>query len=197
MATETILTTELSAVNTMLAAIGEAPVNTITDSPSADVALAKNRLSVVSRLIQSGNWHFNSESEFPLTRDITTNKIALPANTIRVDSAPSEYAVDWIQRDGFLYDRENHTFVFTKNVKVDIAFLLPFDSLPEQARYYIAVKAARQFQASVVGSAILEQFTKQDEMEARMTFMDMEADTADHNMLNDSWAVARVLHRRT
>ena len=52
-------TTELEAVNSMLATIGEAPVNSITGTLPLDASLAKNTLNEINREVQSAGWHFN------------------------------------------------------------------------------------------------------------------------------------------
>jgi hypothetical protein len=57
----------------------------------------------------------NTERNVVLTPDLTTGKIPLPANTLRVDAEDSDGA-DVVQRGSYLYDRENHTFVFTRSV---------------------------------------------------------------------------------
>jgi len=53
--------TELEAVNSMLAAIGEAPVSTLTGATQADVQMAINILRDVTREVQSWGWRFNTE----------------------------------------------------------------------------------------------------------------------------------------
>ena len=53
-------TSELEAVNTILSAIGEAPVNSLTGSLPIDATQAQNLLKEISREIQAAGWHFNS-----------------------------------------------------------------------------------------------------------------------------------------
>ena len=61
MTTQITPTTELQAVNTMLSAIGEAPVNSISGTNNVDVSVAKNILDETSLSIQSEGWNFNTE----------------------------------------------------------------------------------------------------------------------------------------
>ena len=49
----TTVTTKLEAINVMLTAIGESPVNTITSSTTTDVSIAIQILDNVSREVQS------------------------------------------------------------------------------------------------------------------------------------------------
>ena len=46
-------TTKLEAINSMMTAIGESPVNTITQATTTDVSIALSTLENVSREIQS------------------------------------------------------------------------------------------------------------------------------------------------
>ena len=54
-------TTKLEAINSMLTAIGESPVNTITQATTTDVSIALSTLENVSREIQSQGWFFNTD----------------------------------------------------------------------------------------------------------------------------------------
>ena len=176
-------TTELMAVNTMLATIGEAPVNSITDSPSADVAVALSTLREVSREVQSEGWHFNTEHEYPLVPDVNGN-IIVPSSIIYVDvDYPRQSTLDVVLRGTQLYNRTDHTYTFTETVLATVRHLLDFDLLPEAARRYIALRASRMFQDRVVGSGTLHDFNTRDEGIARAHLVQMEADQADNSPL--------------
>jgi hypothetical protein len=94
-----------------------------------------------------------------------------------------------------LYDRVNHTFVFTKSIKAELVLMLEFDELPQAARHYITIRAARVFQQRVVGSDTLGSFTERDEVRARTALKRFEAKTADYNILTSNYSVMRVLDR--
>ncbi len=187
-------TTELEAVNTMLATIGEAPINSLTVSGLADAATAKSILNEVSRAVQNKRLSFNSEEEYPLVPD-KNGYIVIPDNALFVDTSASCADVDAVWRGGKLYDRYNHTFVFTKTLKVDITFFLAFEDMPEYARHYIAIRAARIFQARVLGAESIQKFTEEDEVQALTDFQSAEADAADFNILSGSYGPASVLNR--
>lgn len=59
-------TTELEAVNQMLATIMEAPINTLLGAESLDAQRAITTLAEVSRDLQQTGWNFNTEVAFPL-----------------------------------------------------------------------------------------------------------------------------------
>lgn len=189
------LTTELSAVNTMLSIIGEAPVNSVENTGVVDAVIAKQILDEVNREVQSAGWSWNTDHtvtlqpSFPLPGDIY-----LPANTMQVD--PVDTTLDYIQRGNRLYDRRNQTFKFDGPVIVDIMRLLPFDEIPQPARYYITVRAGRIFQDRVVGSETLGGFNREDEVRALARLKSHETETADYSFKTDCGVVRDVIGRR-
>ncbi len=186
------LLTELEAVNIMLSVIGEAPVNTLEGVSTVDVIQAKAILTEVSREVQSVGWHFNSEREYPLVPDVN-KEILLAANMVRVD-VDTTIAVDVVQRGTKLYDKQNHTFQFSEALKAEVIFLLPFDEIPQAARQFIMIRAARIFQDRMVGSDILHKFTDEDEKKALADLKEAEGDTGDFTIF-DNYDVARTLLR--
>jgi len=85
-------TTELEAVNTILSAIGEAPINSLSGTLPIDATQAKNLLTEISREVQAAGWHYNSFYDYTLSRD-TDNKIPLADNIMRVDLDINKYNV--------------------------------------------------------------------------------------------------------
>lgn len=183
------LMTELEAVNMCLAAIGESPVNNIQNTGLADVAQARAKLTEFSRTIQGTGWAFNTEKEFPLARS-QDGTIALPANTLTVsiDRRISDKQV--AQRGLRLYDKQNHTYTFSEDVKATIVFYLDWEELPQTARQYIAICAARSFQGVNLSSDTLDGLSADDEVRALVALKDAEGDNGDYNMFTDSYSVA-------
>lgn len=190
------LTTKLEAVNTMIAVIGEAPVNTLGGTAvPITVVQAENVLDETSRAVQSEGWHFNTEHEYPFTPDATNSKITLPSNVLTIDLDPQIYTdVDPVQRGNILYDRKKHTDVWTKEVKASVTFQLDFTEIPEQFRNYITIKAARIFSNRFLGSREIEGFALRDEVEAKARAIDSDSENADRTIF-DNYSVMRVLDR--
>jgi len=189
------LTTKLEAVNTMIGVIGESPVNTISGSSlPVSVVTALNVLDEVSREVQSDGWHYNTEYEYPLVRN-ASNKFSLPANVLKIDTPVDKYLdIDIVQRGTTLYDRKNHTDVFSEDLDVTITFELNFEELPQQFRSYITIRAARKFANRFLGSQEIESFTLRDEINAKATAVDSDSDNADRTIF-DNYDVQRVLDR--
>lgn len=188
-------TTELEAVNTMLSAISEAPVNSL-GSGLPDAEVAEGILREVNRSVQSNGWNFNTELSWELTPDVN-GELILPKNCLGVDEVQliKRFDSDYVLRGHRLYDRIGHTFKIEKPITVDMVVLLPFDQLPEQARVYITLRAARVFQDRVLGSNDVHSFTAQDEETARVRLNSMKFKTGDYNMKNNS-TVFGLLNRR-
>jgi hypothetical protein len=190
------LTTELEAINVLLQVADEAPVQALTVTGLLPLTLARSVLDETSRVIQSLGWKFNTEYDYPLTRKVDTT-ISLPGNLLKVD-VNDEYlgSCDPVQRGVRLYDAKNHTYTYTLDLKATVTFLLPWDELPQPARHYIMVKAARAFQARQVGSESKDRFTADDETAALIALNSHESDVGDHNMLRDSWSCQSIVYGR-
>ena len=190
------LTSELDAVNIMLGTIGESPISSLDASTGvADAVIARQILSEVAIQVQEEGWHFNVDVDFILTPSSDTGEIYLPANCLEVDTSGPDVRMDVAMRGRKLYDRVNHTFVFSKSITTNLVLMLEFEELPQAARHYITVRAARVFQQRVVGSDTLGTFTERDEVRARTALKRFEAKTADYNILTSNYSVMRVLDR--
>lgn len=187
-------TTRLDAVNSMLFTIGESPVNTL-DGGNVIAVTAEQALDRVSREIQSEGWAFNTEKGFPLTRQSDPEVFYVPDTALSCD--PSDKDAKIVVRGNRLYDLENHTYTFpdTAQIDCDIIWNLPFDDLPETAKRYITVRAARIFQAGAVGSDTLNAFSDRDEFEAKARFRKANSRVRDKNLLKANLSIARILAR--
>lgn len=182
---------ELAAVNDMLAAIGEAPVNTLEGDSNADVANARRILNKVNTEVQSRGWTFNIEEGVQLTPDSFSKLINYMPDYLDVKS-PSG-ATTYVNRGGFLYDRVNRTDQFDAPVDVRLIVLKSFDEMPVQFRTYIIAKASRRFNIRFFGAAEVEATLQEEESEAWRAVQEFELDYGAHNMLEgDSWTGGRI-----
>ena len=185
-------TTELEAVNECLENIGQAPVSTISGDLGVDTQMALNFVRKVTRELQSQGWFWNTEKDYKITPNVSGD-ILLPVNTLAVDSTGLDADRDVVQRGQRLYDRDNHTYRFTKPILLELTVGLPFDELPETARRYISLRAARLFQDRVEGSS--DGSDAQDEMMALAHLKADQIRTEDSNMLTGSWSMVKTLSR--
>tara|TARA_B100001094_G_scaffold23284_1_gene19708 strand:+ start:4513 stop:5112 length:600 start_codon:yes stop_codon:yes gene_type:complete len=187
------LTTQLEAVNTMLGYIGEAPVNSISNTQELPVsaALAVTVLAETSREVQSEGWHFNTEKKITLTESDVDGKITLDEDVLQVDHEGTD-DLDLVQRGRSLYNRKDNTEVFTSSVEVTVVRLLDFDKLPEQARRYITLKATRSLQSRLVGSKELEALIIRDEFAAKANLERSDGANADRTIFDNYDTAIRV-----
>lgn len=188
-------TTELEAINDILAAIGEAPVNTLSGTLTTEVQIMVNHLHNTSRKVQLEGWWFNEEDDFELSRDVETNEVTVPGNTLNIDLTTEVYNVDIIQRGTKLYDKVAHSFELGFNPKCTIIFFLSWDELPEAARNYIKILTARIYQDRFVGSGELHGFAQNDEAVARATLDALNIDNMDASIF-DTYDIASIVNRR-
>jgi hypothetical protein len=182
----------------MLSVIGEAPVNSITGTTTVDVSVAKNILDETSLSIQSQGWNFNTNYNYKSLSLDTNNKIPLPTNCVKIDANKSNRHLNFTIRNGFLYDMEKDTDVFTSVPNsVDIVLVQQFEHLPEYARRYITMKAARRFASRFIGDTTITQLIGQDENEALVSFQQSEAQESDTNILNGDSNTFSIINRTT
>ena len=195
MTTPTQAQTKLDAVNLMLASIGQSPVNTLAGTLPKDVNKAVVALDNALREVLTQGWSFNSDKEYEMTPD-GTFRIAVPAASLQIDPT---YGEDYVPRYDssapagmFLYNREKNSFnEFTNTLKVEIVWAFEFEQVPQHCRQYVATKAARKFQTGILASAVLHQFTRDDESEAYTTFRRVEKRQKRFNINKYSVAVHR------
>lgn len=165
--------TELQAVNEILASVGQAPVTTL-DQTNPDVAIAYDTLTQVSREVQAEGWTFNKEYEYPFTPD-TNNEIVIPNNVLQLDLTPDYKDQDTVRRNGKLYDRTNHTFIWTDDeVLCDVVWYFDWVDLPIPIKDYIVARAATITSSRIVGDSTQYQMLQQREAYCRAMALEYE-----------------------
>jgi len=190
-------TSKLDAVNTMLSAIGEAPVSSLS-SGLVEAEIAESILNTIDREVQSMGWHFNTELNKSFAKTVA-GEIILPADILRADATLKANAPNLVQRGLKMYDRVNHTFIVGTNAALDVVVQLVFDDLPEVAKRYIVLRATRIFQDRVVGSNTLHDFQEKDEQQALVQLKDFDKAADDHNIFDnyDTFSIIDRQGRRT
>lgn len=179
-------TTELDAVNQMLRAIGETPVSSLAESEGLDVPVATATLEEINIAVQLEGWDFNTEHDYPFTRN-AEGEITVPRNALNIDFDYRRTGdTQPVQRGLRLYDRKNHTYKFETNPRGTVILALPFEELPQAARYYITYRACRKLQDTEVGSSELHRYNATDESRARASFLQLHTDDQDLNMIRDT-----------
>ena len=203
MASTTIdLDTELSAVNAILGAIGQAPVTNlgnVVDATGAqipgvsaydnpEIAFIYNLLRDATVDVQSEGWHFNRERHVPFAKDAVTNKIVIPADVVRID-LPDNWSrrhYNFVRRNGRLYDKIEHTDEFpdiTDNIELDVVRIYNFEDVPQVFKTHITYRASRQAATQLVANPQLVQLLAQSEALSRAAVMEYECNQGNHSMM--------------
>lgn len=195
---------KLEAVNLMLDTIGESPVSSL-QSGLADAETAERIFNQVDKDVQAVGWHSNRDRNKKLLRD-ETNKIPLPSTVLTVDTVGEHKHVNVTARGDYLYDIKNQTDTWTSATDndhtylyVDIVQQYDYETLPYSLQRYIAARAAREFQESVLSSSTLDAFTVRKESELYAALIQDEAEKEDCNVLTDnnySYKISRRHHNR-
>ena len=178
-----ILTSDkaLEAINDMLAAVGEAPVNTLEDSQNVDVENAIRVLNKVNRQVQSKGWSFNHIEDAYLNVDITTKKIKWQDDLLYIVGTDG---TKYVQRGEYVYDFDNQTDIFNSDIEVELIRLVDFDYMPSVARDYIVAKAARIFQSQTLDDDSIGQNLLTQEQEAWAALQEYEMELGDYSMFS-------------
>jgi hypothetical protein len=180
--------TELSAVNQILGAVGQAPIQTL-DQTNPDVDIAYTTLIDVSRSVQAEGWNFNTENEYPLTPD-TSGFIYVTSSMLGIDLSdlPENRGYQVTQRDGKLYNKTDHTFVWptTKSYKCDIVWLIDFASCPQVFQDYIVAKASVLASIKMIGDKDQYLLLQDREKSTRACLLEADCNQANYSMLGYS-----------
>jgi hypothetical protein len=185
MATTTIDTeTELSAVNSILGAIGQSPVTTINKT-NPEVGFIYNLLRDSNVEVQNEGWHFNTERHVTYTPD-SNGKIAIGADIIKMDVTNGwvKRQYDVVKRSGNLYDKYDHTDDWSDHTEIllDITKLIPLEEVPSVFQRYIISRASRQAATQLVANPQLVQLLQSNEAMARANCMEYECNQGNHSM---------------
>jgi len=138
----------LTVVNRMLATLGEAPLNALTE-PHTFRGACTSRLDTRSSVVQAQGWWFNRE-QLVIQPSLLDGKLYLPGDIISVIVKDNPQIV---QRGQTLYDALNGTNVFTSEVTTFVLRKLAFEEIPEVAADFIAASAVLQFQTDFDGDS--------------------------------------------
>ncbi len=159
---------ELSAVNAILAGIGEAPVDNLYDT-SLDAGMAKGVLDRTSRSLQTKGWWFNHSKNVTVTPEPSNGYVYPLANSLSVLTNEGDL---WYRtftiRERKVYDMQNHTFDL-RNVanggsfQLDFITYLSFEDLPAVFQIAVTEAAKRLFAQDLDVDPNRWRFQREDE----------------------------------
>ena len=187
MASTTIDTeTELSAVNSILGAIGQSPVTSVEDNANPEISFIYNLLRDANVDTQNEGWHFNTEKHVEYTPDALTGKIILGSDILQMDISKgwTHRQYDVVRRNGYLYDKYDHTDDWSDHttVSLDLTKLFTYVDLPSVFKRYIIARASTRAATQLVGNPQLAQLLQQQEGITRAACMEYECNQGNHTM---------------
>jgi len=191
----TSLTTELEAVNFLLKTIGESPVNDLDNPQLSDAMSAKTTLRQVSKREQSRGYHFNTDEKYQLLPNVD-GEFTVPTDALRIDPTHTSISIDAVQRGTKMWDRKNHTFVFTQSsMYCDIVRHYSWDELPEPVRQYFIYQSAVEFYHETFQTDPDEAIIK-GLGDSQASFEDFISATSDYNALYSNLTTFNTLKRK-
>ena len=147
------LDNDLSAVNSVLAAIGQAPVTNL-NYQNPEVAMVKRLIDEVNVDVQSEEWQFNTEQHRTYTPATAANgdrEFVFPAGALRMNLSGGQIyrCGDLVVRGDRLYNKLWHTtdvrdwddFSSPWELNFDMVWLIPFTELPPIFQRYVTLRA--------------------------------------------------------
>ncbi|MAA57750.1 MAG: hypothetical protein CL855_04685 [Cryomorphaceae bacterium] len=179
--------TELSSVNSILGAIGQAPVSRIYQNEdktlvylNPEIAFVHNLLMDVNTDVQTEGWVFNTEYCYEMLPN-DYNEINIPPNVIRLDKSEGQVYRDCdpVKRGTRLYDKYHHTYKFNRPIKLDYVFLLEYAEIPTVFQRLVTLRASGRAATQLVSNPELTQMLSMQEAQARAACMEYECNQSD------------------
>jgi hypothetical protein len=194
-------TTKLLAINTMLTTIGESQTNTLTGTLPWEVDLAVSILDETVRELCLSKYVFNFEKEISIIPD-GSNRLLAASNYIQMEPADTGDTNEYVLRPitsgsttFMVYDITNKTSSFTSTKSFNVTYLLDYEELPEAAKRFVTIRAARVYADRLMASAEVRAFTQVDEIEAKAKLEEYAYGVDRNNMLIDSPDTYNFLNR--
>ena len=171
----------LSAVNSVLGAIGQSPVQRL-EYRNPEISYVVNIISEVNSDVQNEGWVFNREEGVEFAPSGRKQEIPIPPNVLRLDISDGQIyrTTDVVRRQGKLYDKMSHSFRFANAVMCDVVYKLPFEDLPNVFKRYITAKSSVRAATQMVANPALAQLLAQQEAFARAACMEYECNQGDY-----------------
>ena len=179
--------TNLSAVNSILGAIGQSPVTEL-NYQNPELGFIFNILTEVNKDVQNEGWVFNVEKHVPAP--INSNKRVPIANNILRYDLSDNYTFrtqDLVRRTDptdeqtYLYNTVDHTYEFNDPFDLDVVYLWEFTDLPSVFQRYIISRASVRAATQLVNNPQLVQLLQQQEAINRASCMEYECNQGDHS----------------
>ncbi len=191
--------TELSSVNSILGAIGQAPVSRLYETQGDELVFINPEISFIYNIlqecstdVQNEGWVFNREEHYKLSPEGTApNYILTGSNMLRVDltDGQTDRSFDVTRRKGpantiwadklVLYDNYNHTYLWSDSIECDITWKFDYEEIPSVFKRYITYKASGRAATQLVSNPELVKLLGMQEAQSRAACVEYECNQGD------------------
>ena len=170
----------LSAVNSVLGSIGQAPVQRL-EYTNPEISFIQNIIDEVNADVQNEGWVFNREQNYPFIPN-AENEIIVPPNVLRLDVSEGQVyrTTDVVRRGGLLYDKINHSYKFTQTLNCDVVWNYLFEDLPTVFKRYIQYRASVRAATQLVANKELASILASQEAYSRAACLEYECNQGDY-----------------
>jgi hypothetical protein len=179
----------LTVINDALGTMGEAPLNA-EDDPHPFRSAVVSILNTADRGMQARGWWFNRE-KLTLTPGALDGGLYLPGDAVNVRTEDPTI----VQRYRRMYDTANGTYVFTKNVEIELIRLIPYKQTPELYADYIRAEAVLRFQKRYDGDSTKTRELARERDIARMEANAEETRQVGANLLDSNVRLSYIKSR--
>jgi hypothetical protein len=178
-------TSLLEAVNVMLQAIGELPINSLEEQQIPEASMAERTLLQTHREGQIRGWWWNRETErvFPVD---SQQLVRLPDNVLRFAPNLLEGGGRWVLRGQRLFDSETKSYALPADITsitADVVVGLSWDDSPEAYNRWATMSAARVFAARTMTGDSTIQYLAAEERAALEALLSVEYEANQPNAL--------------
>lgn len=174
------VTTKIEAVNIVLSAVGDAPVDTLDENDNVDVANILRIMDGVSRSVQAKGWDFNTYKEYTLKPDAYTKKINYNPNFIYWKATDGN---SYVKRGDYIFDMTNNTDTFENDIILKVILAVEFEDLPTVFKDFIVAQTAIKFQVRYLGDEAVSQDLQMSAQEAYQALVEYDMNMGNYNML--------------
>tara|TARA_B110000003_G_scaffold270726_1_gene303700 strand:+ start:472 stop:1068 length:597 start_codon:yes stop_codon:yes gene_type:complete len=170
----------LSAVNQVLGAIGQAPVQ-VLEFRNPEISYIYRILQETTLEVELEGWCFNTEHNYKLT-PASDGTISFPVNALQMDVSEGQVwrTTDVVRRQGKLYDKYNQSYVFKSPIRLDFLWFIDYEDIPPAVQNYIVNRSKSKAAQYLIGDSNLVQMMQKDESLSRASLLEYECNQGDY-----------------
>jgi hypothetical protein len=153
--------------------------------------MALSVLEEYAKELQLEGYEFNTDEQLELVPNVDNEIVVNDFIRVTAYSQWERYTL----RGNRVYDLTKRTYKFDKPIKVTAVYLVPFEDLPLTLQRYVAIRSARVFANRVIGAGEQNNYNQEDEVRARIAWLNTVSEDMDLNVLSNQNHVSGLNYR--